>query len=202
LLEGVEDDGVLPSLDVVDDEVPPPFEAVPDVVCAAAGVGMSPPTGAVPGADCVLGVVDEVLLPLEVVSGAVCAGAAGELLPREGAPGAGCTVGVLAGVVLEPVDCAQSPVAIASAKTAGASVLAPSKFVLMTSPPALMLPGPSAASLYLLDASIRPFGIRSKEYLLKLAVPTHRVFLGGCIRLILLWRAGGIGEEPCAEQSR
>jgi hypothetical protein len=52
-------------------------------------------------------------------------------------PGAGCAAGVLDGEVLDPVDCAPSPVASANASANAVSdaALKPLQAVFMTNPP-------------------------------------------------------------------
>jgi len=138
--------------------------------------GVSPPTGAVPGAGWAAGVLEAVGVPepggvLEAVGGveeapppagavpdAGCfAGVAAGVSPPTGAvPGACWTVGALAGVVLDPVDCAHNPVASASDNTASATALVLLKAALITQPPARHTDCP--APLDPLDVSICLFG--------------------------------------------
>src|ERR1035438_3559867 len=83
--------------------------------------GVSPPTGAVPGADCAVagGVVPCAPEPVW----AVVEAAEGVSAPTGVVPGACCAAGAFAGAVLDPVDCAHSPVASARANAASATVL-------------------------------------------------------------------------------
>lgn len=132
--------------------------------------GVSPPTGAVPGADWAVGVpeaggvVEEVPTPAGAVPGAGCfaAVAEGVSLPTGAVPGACWAEGVLAGgVVPDPVDWAHSPVASASANPASATALELLQAVLMTSPPGWHAGRP--APLDSLDVSIRLFDNRKEE---------------------------------------
>jgi hypothetical protein len=85
-------------------------------------------------------------------------------------PGAGCAVGVLAGVVLAGVvlagvvlvvDCALNPAANASVTVASETTLNPSNAVFMT--PTSGTAAVRAASLHSLDASILLFGNKREE---------------------------------------
>ena len=105
------------------------------------------------------GAVDGAVCP---AAGEVCfVGAAAGVSPETGVvPGAGWAWGVLAGVVLDPVDCAHSPVDSASATTASDPALNPANALSMTR---LHTAAEHAASLHCLDASILLLGNNWEE---------------------------------------
>jgi hypothetical protein len=109
---------------------------------------MSPPTGAVPGAGWAEGVVVCVLPDAAVLSVAGWVAA-----------------GVFAGVVLDGVDCAHSPVVSANANPASVIALELTESALMTQPPAKYQRTYTgcAAPLHCIDASIPLFGINREE---------------------------------------